>query len=359
MRHFIFCLSCFSILLISFTSCQAQIVSPCRQQPAPKKQSPGIVGLSFSRDGKTMVSAGADGNVKVWNVATGHAERILSGHTNALYKAIFSPNEKLLASSGRDTTVRIWDVASGRELHKLTGHRCSIKTVAFSPDGKTLASVSNDAALKLWDVATGKELKSLVHAKTPDADVSVYSVVFSQDGKSVFAGNGDGTISEWHAASGKEARVWKAHSDGVFYLIFSSDYRFLVSNGYSDYSIKLWDAATRREIRTVADKMTEGLTEQIIAVAFTSNGKMIAASESAFDEKLKDYAYSRVSVWNTATGEKLLSLEASKFPMNAVTFTPDNRFVATGSNDGNIIFWDVKTGKQMRTITNTIINKAE
>ena len=335
------------------------MVSPCRKQPAPKNQSPGIVGLSFSRDGKTMVSAGADGNIKVWNLTTGQAKRTLSGHTNVLYKAIFSPNEKLLASSSRDATARIWDVASGRELHKLTGHRCSIKTVAFSPDGKTLASVSNDATLKLWDVATGKELQSLVHAKTTDADVSVYSVVFSQDGKSVLAGNGDGTISEWEIASGKEARVWKAHSAGVFYLIFSSDYRFLVSNGYSDYALKLWDVATRREIRTLADKKTEGLTEQVIAVAFTSNGQLTAASESAFDEKLKDYAYSRVSVWNAATGEKLLSLEASKFPMNAVAFTPDNRFVVTGSNDGNIIFWDVKTGKQVRTITNTIINKVE
>ncbi len=359
MKRFIFYLSCCGILLIGFTSCQAQVVSPCRPQPAPKKASPGIIGLSFSRDGKTLVSAGADGNIKIWNAATGNVQRTLSGHTNALYKAIFSPNEKLLASSSRDTTVRIWDVASGRELYKLSGHRCSIKKVEFSPDGKMLGSVSNDATLKLWDVATGKELKSLVHAKTNDADVSVYSVVFSRDGKSVLAGNGDGTISEWEIATGREARVWKAHGDGVFHLIFSSDYRLLVSSGYGDYTTKIWDTATWREIRPLTDKKTEGLTEQVVAVAFTPNGQLIAASEVGFDEKLQDYAYSRVSLWNAATGEKIFSLQDSKFPMNAVVFTPDNRFVVTGSNDGNIIFWDVKTGKQARTITNALISKDE
>ncbi len=80
---------------------------------------------------------------------------------------------------------------------------------------------------------------------------------------------------------------------------------------------------------------------------------MIAESEVGFDEKLKDYTNSRVSVWVVETGEKLFSLGSSKFPMNAVVFTPDNAFIVTGSNDGNIIFWDVKTGLQTRKITNT------
>jgi hypothetical protein len=230
--------------------------------------------------------------------------------------------------------------------------------------GKSKMSVIGAAMRKLIHLAygvikTGKELKSLVHAKTADTDVSVYSVVFSRDGKSVLAGNGDGTISEWEIAMGREARVWKAHGDGVFHLIFSSDYRLLVSSGYGDYTTKIWDTATWREIRPLTDKKTEGLTEQIIAVAFTPNGQLIAASEVGFDEKLQDYAYSRVSLWNAATGEKLFSLQDSKFPMNAVIFTPDNRFVVTGSNDGNIIFWDVKTGKQTRTITNALVSKDE
>lgn len=99
------------LLLLSFTSCRAQTVPRCEPaQPLPKNPRHSIVGLSFSRDGKTLVSAGGDGNIKFWDVATGQVRRTLSGHTNALYKAIFSPDEKLLASSSRDATARIWDV---------------------------------------------------------------------------------------------------------------------------------------------------------------------------------------------------------------------------------------------------------
>jgi hypothetical protein len=151
-------LSCvIALLLLSFTSCSGQSVSRCQpERDLPKNPKPGVVGLNLSRDWKTLVTAGADGKIRIWNVATGQVERTLSGHTNSLYKADFSPNEKLLASSSRDRTARIWDFATGRELHKLTGFRCSVKSVAFSPNGKTLAVVGNDGMLKLWMSKQGK-----------------------------------------------------------------------------------------------------------------------------------------------------------------------------------------------------------
>lgn len=350
MRLF-FQLSCICFLLLLVASCQGQTVSRCRpSQPLPAKPPPGIVGLSLSRDGKTLVSAGADGSIRFWNVATGQIERTLTGHTNALYKAVYSPNEKLIASSSRDTTARIWDVATGRELHKLTGLKCSVKSVAFSQDGETLAVVGNDGMLKIWDVKTGKQLKSLVHSDSPDVDTSIYSIVFSQDGKIIYAGDGDGTVSEWNPATGKETNVWKAHNELVFTLTFSPDYRRLATGGYNP-AVKLWDTATRREIRTFEEKKTDGLFEQMKPVAFSPNGKLIAASVAGFNEKQRQYVYIRTYVWNVETGEKLFTLEGHKFDVDAIVFTPDNRFIVTGGVDGNIKFWDLKTGQEVRTFT--------
>ena len=357
MRRIFLQLSYIGFLLLLVTSCQAQAVSRCRpSQPLPAKPPPGIVGLSLSRDGKMLVSAGAGGNIRFWNVKTGQMERTLTGHTNALYKAVYSPNEKLIASSSRDTTVRIWDVASGRELHKLTGYKCSVKSVAFSPNGKTLASVGNDGMLKIWDAKTGKEIKSLVHTNSPDVDGSNYSVVFSRDGKRIYAGNGDGTISEWDAATGKETKIWKAHSDLVFSLTFSPDYRRLASGGYNPV-IKLWDTANWREIRTFEEKKTDGLYEQMKPVAFSPNGKLIAASVAGFNEKQRQYVYIRTYIWNVETGEKLFTLEGHKFDVDSIVFTPDNRFVVTGGIDGNIKFWDLKTGQEARTFTMQRVEK--
>jgi len=345
------------LILFGFTSCAAQTVSRCRPSPPmPKNPQPGIIGLSLSRDGKTLLTAGTDGVIRVWDLVSGQLQRTLTGHTNSTYKAEFSPDEKLIASSSRDQTARIWDFKTGRELHKLTGFHCAVKAVVFSPDGKTVAVVGNDGMLKLWDIGSGRELKSLVHSNSPDVDASVYSVVFSRDGKKIYAGNGDGTISEWDASLGKETHVWKAHNDVAISLAFSPDYRLLASGGLNDANVKLWDPATSREIRTFGEKKTAGLIEQSNAVAFSPNGRMIAFSVAGVHEKQMEYAYVRTYVWSVETGEKLFTLEGHKFDIGGLVFTPDNRYLISGSADRTIRIYDLNTGKEVRTLTQPSTN---
>lgn len=347
--------SCIAFLLIfGLTSCQAQTLSNtlsnCRPTPPmPPNVKPGVGGLSLSRDGKTLVVAGGDGKIRFVDMATGAVQRTLTGHTNMVYRAIFSPDEKLLASSSRDLTARIWDVATGRELQKLNGFRCSVKAVDFSPDGQTLAASGNDGMLKLWDVKTGAELKSLVHMNSADIDMATYSFVFSRDGKKIHAGNGDGIISEWDVASGKETKLWKAHEYTAFRLLFSPDYRLLASFG--DSVVKLWDTSTWREVRSMSMIRTAGVSARSSTIAFSNNGQLIAASDIGLDPKQNTYVYVQAIVWNVKTGEKLFTLEGHEFDIDGLVFTRDGRFLLTGSVDTTIKFWDMKTGREARMIS--------
>ena len=358
MKRLAFYSACFTVLLLfGFISGQAQIASRCRPSPSlPQNPKPGIIGISLSRDGKTLVTAGADGIIRIWDIASGQVKKTLTGHTNAVYKAELSPDEKFIASSSRDSTARIWNISTGREIHRLNGFKCSVKSVSFSPNGKILAVVGNDGMLKIWDAATGKELKSLVHSVSPDVDVSIYSAIFSRDGKKVYAGNGDGTISEWDILAGKETNVWKAHKETVIALAFSPDYRYLFSDGYNKANVKLWDVKTRREIRTFGGKTNENLIEQSHTVAVSPNGKLIASSVSGFDEKQNQFVYVRTYVWNIKTGEKLFTFEDQKFDVGGLVFTPDNRFLISGSADRTIKFYDLKTGREARTLTQEFLN---
>lgn len=343
------------IALFCVTSSAAQTVSRCTPSPPlPQNPKPGVIGLSLSRDGKTLLTGGGDGIIRVWDLASGEVKRTLTGHTNAVYKAQFSPNEKLIASSSRDATARIWDFATGRELHRLTGFRCAVKSATFSPNGKMVAVVGNDGMLKLWDVKTGRELKSLVHSESPDVDTSVYSVVFGRDGKMVYAGNGDGTISEWNTRTGEETDVWKAHNDNVMDLAFSADYRMLASSGNNEANAKLWDVATKRELRTFAEQKTDGLLENGHVLAISPNQKMIAASFAGFSNQQSAYAYVRTYVWDVETGEKLFTLEGHKFDVGGLVFTPDSRYLISGSADRTIKIYDLQTGKETRTLTQPV-----
>jgi WD40 repeat protein len=354
MLQLMFRASCITFLLIfNLVSSQAQTLSGCRPAPPlPPNPKPGVGGLSLSRDGKTLVVAGGDGRIRFVDMATGKVQRTLTAHTNVIYRATLSPDEKLLASSSRDRTARIWDVATGRELQKLAGFRCSVKAVAFSPDGQKLAASGNDGMLKLWDVKTGAELKSLVHINSADIDMATYSFVFSRDGKKIYAGNGDGTISEWDigdVASGKETRVWRAHDNSAFKLVFSPDYRLLASLG--DGVVKLWDTSTWREVLSFSMIRTAGVSSHSSSIAFSHDGKLIAASDIGLDPKQNTYVYIQALVWNVKTGAKLFTLEGHKFDIDALVFTRDDRFLLTGSVDTTIKFWDMKTGREARTIS--------
>jgi WD40 repeat protein len=338
-----------SILATGFVFVQGQTLSACRPAPAlPANPKPGVAGLTFSRDGKTLVVAGGDGKIRFLDAATGEVQRILTGHTNVIYKAVFSPDEKLLASSSRDRTARIWDVASGREVLKLGGFRCPVKAVAFSPDGKLIAAAGNDGMLKLWDLKTGTELKSLVHINSADIDMGTYALAFNRDGKKIYGSNGDGTVSEWDVESGKEARTWKAPPGGSLSLVFTPDYRKLAS--FSQSTFQLWDIDHWRETLSMSTPPVVNATRFSNPLAISHNGTLVAGAEIALD-KQNNYVYVRTFVWDLQTGKLLWTFEGHKFDVDALVFTRDDRYLLTGSVDQTIKFWDMKTGQLARTIS--------
>src|ERR1019366_7595638 len=122
------------------------------------------ISVAFSPDGKTLASGGADaagksgrtgppdGDIVLWDVATGKPKAVLKGHAHTVFTLAFSPDGKTLASGSGDNTVKLWDVATCNNTATLEGHTAFVKTVAFSPGGKMLASGSNDKTIKLWEL---------------------------------------------------------------------------------------------------------------------------------------------------------------------------------------------------------------
>jgi hypothetical protein len=91
------------------------------------------------------------GQVQLWDLsATPPRHSAHQTHAGGVTAVAFSRDGKLLVSAGADRAVRFWDLAAGRAIAALEWHIATINALAFSPDGETLATGSDDGTVKLW-----------------------------------------------------------------------------------------------------------------------------------------------------------------------------------------------------------------
>ena len=107
----------------------------------------------FSPDGKTLVCGGLDYLVTLWDVPTQTLRAELTGHTEYLFSAAFTPDGRTLATGSGNRfadvpgEVRLWDVATGHSRATLAGQT---GPVLFAPDGGSLATVAGYRSVRCW-----------------------------------------------------------------------------------------------------------------------------------------------------------------------------------------------------------------
>jgi WD40 repeat protein len=282
--------------------------------------------LAFSPDSR-YAAATLGYHISLWDVSTATIVRTFTGHSDNVRSVSFSSDGKYLLSSSADKTVKLWDVSTGMEIRTFIGHTDRVNSAGFSPDARVIISGSNDDTIKLWETSTGKEIKTF------KGDLHyVFSVAFSPDGKYALSGNSDHILELWDITAGKLIRTFKGHTDTVTSVAYSPDSRYALS-GSKDNTVMVWDVNTGREVYTFT-----GHTNSVTSVAFSPDGRY--ALSGSLDTSVK--------VWDVITGRAVGTLERPPVfvsEINAVAFTPDSRYAVAGGKDEMIRLWEVSTGR--------------
>ncbi|KYQ93601.1 F-box/WD-repeat protein [Tieghemostelium lacteum] len=107
--------------------------------------------------GVRIISSSWDYTLRVWNLQTGKAVHVLTGHSFRVRCTQVRGN--ILVSGSWDTTVRVWDLLTGKCIHTLFGHSFNVWSLQF--EGNRLVTAGWDKKVKVWDIDAGKLLYTL------------------------------------------------------------------------------------------------------------------------------------------------------------------------------------------------------
>jgi WD40 repeat protein len=163
-----------------------------------KNQTGTVTALTFSNDGRRLISGDMDGYLKTWDPTTGKLLstcRVDNSQFDMLRRIVAvddipdSEDVVVLAATG---PIQRWNVSLGQCKRLFENQPSSNRCLALSPDGKTLASGATDGSISVWDVG------SAVRLKTWSAHASgVSNLWFAADGSRFASVGWDGVMNVW------------------------------------------------------------------------------------------------------------------------------------------------------------------
>lgn len=211
------------------------------QRPGLDQPNGGINAVAFSGDGSLLAVAlrpwgGPGTRLRVWHWRDGPGSLAWHDHGTEMLALAFSPDSQVLATATVNGDILLWDAATGRRRHAWSVAPAKVWSLAYSRDGKLLAGAlcEQSSGLRVWDTYTGAERPGFAGIYG-----QIARVTFSPDARLLVTGGTDG-VRFWNPLTGMTRRepIADHHAGQLRGLAFSHDGSVLAT-GASDWSVRI------------------------------------------------------------------------------------------------------------------------
>jgi WD40 repeat protein len=302
-----------------------------------------IDSLAFFPDGKRLVSADINGEMRVWDIASAQTRAQRTSSTPAVSLTVDRDGESV-RFAGHDTSVHHWDVRSGRdEIQQKVVAALITNMQALSPDGRSLAVLAPNGSAQPDRSAAWQQLR-LVDVKSNQAIVlrglpeqrGIFRLLFTPDSRRLAAYFQDGAVRLWDRDTGRLVRelTSAAPSGQPMHLTFAVDGRSFLA--WIGNRVRL------REVSTGADRLQIPPLPGLVALAYAPDARLFACGQED----------GRTLIYSAVRGKQLAQGHGKQGPVGALAFSPDGRLLASGGANGTILVWKMPHEKPLPATQN-------
>lgn len=323
--------------------------------------------LTFSPDGKMLVSGGNDNNIKLWDVRTTREIRTLSGNDGRLISVLFNKKGKILGGLNYNSQLRFWDPKTGILLSTFNGVNVNPETFDFCFDQSKVVFINENNEVVIADPQTGSSLRkfktegSVVRFRVSKSGETLYmldhtghlleidlnngaekrrnklfksflypptKMILSPDGKFLACAFDDQTVRLFSTLTLHETAALKSHSNRIVDLCYSTDGKRLFSVDH-DRNLYAWDTEKKKVVRTF-EKTIMGFT----SLAYHPHEDILAFGE-----------YKSIHYVDAGSGKELKIFKAKGNRILSMSYDQQGKYLATAADDISIKIWNLSTLK--------------